>query len=107
MVSFNVAEREYAIAIGDVQEIVQLPETIIHVPHSQAHVLGVMDLRSRLLPLVSLRRLFGLPEQALDEKSRSVVLALGSASVGVAVDGVSEVLRVAKTYVEAMSALLA
>ncbi len=107
LVSFNVAEQEYAIAIEDVQEIVQVPETIIHVPHSQAHVLGVMDLRSRLLPLVSLRRMFGLPEQALDEKSRIVVLALGSASVGVAVDGVSEVLRVAKTCVDAMPALLA
>jgi purine-binding chemotaxis protein CheW len=107
LVSFNVAEQEYAIAIEDVQEIVQVPDTIIHVPHSQAHVLGVMDLRSRLLPLVSLRRMFNLPEQALDEKSRIVVLALGGASVGIAVDGVSEVLRVAKTCVDAMPTLLA
>ena len=107
LVSFNVAEQEYAIAIEDVQEIVQVPDTIIHVPHSESHVIGVMTLRSRLLPLVSLRRMFGLPDQPLDEKSRIVVLALGSASVGVAVDGVSEVLRVAKTYVDAMPALLA
>jgi len=107
LVSFNVAEQEYAIAIEDVQEIVQVPDTIIHVPHSQAHVLGVMDLRSRLLPLVSLRCMFGLPEQALDEKSRIVVIALGGASVGIAVDGVSEVLRVAKSSVDAMPSLLA
>ena len=107
LVSFNVAEQEYAIAIEDVQEIVQIPDTIIHVPHSESHVIGVMTLRSRLLPLVSLRRMFGLPDQPLDEKSRIVVLALGSASVGVAVDGVSEVLRVAKTFVDAMPALLA
>jgi purine-binding chemotaxis protein CheW len=107
LVSFKVAEQEYAIDIEDVQEIVQVPDTIIHVPHSQSHVIGVMTLRSRLLPLVSLRRMFGLPESTLDEKSRIVVLALGSASVGVAVDGVSEVLRVAKTFVDAMPALLA
>jgi len=107
LVSFNVAEQEYAIAIEDVQEIVQVPETIIHVPHSASHVLGVMTLRNRLLPLVCLRRMFGLAEQALDEKSRIVVLSLGSASVGVAVDGVSEVLRVAKSCVDAMPALLA
>jgi purine-binding chemotaxis protein CheW len=43
----------------------------------------------------------------LDEKSRIVVLALGNASVGVAVDGVSEVLRVAKADVDAMPAMLA
>src|SRR5665647_3053033 len=61
LVSFNVADQEYAIAIEDVQEIVQIPDTIIHVPHSESHVIGVMTLRSRLLPLVSLRRMFGLP----------------------------------------------
>lgn len=107
LVSFNVAEQEYAIAIEDVQEIVQIPETIIHVPHSESHVIGIMTLRSRLLPLVSLRRMFGLPDQPLGEKNRIVVLALGGTSVGVAVDGVSEVLRVAKTCVDAVPALLA
>ena len=107
LVSFNVAEQEYAIAIEDVQEIVQIPDTIIHVPHSQSHVIGVMTLRSRLLPLVSLRRMFALADRPLDEKSRIVVLALAGTSVGVVVDGVSEVLRVAKTYVDPMPALLA
>jgi purine-binding chemotaxis protein CheW len=107
LVSFNVAYQEYAIAIEDVQEIVQVPDTIIHVPHSESHVIGVMTLRSRLLPLVSLRRLFDLPDQPLDEKSRIVVLALGHSSVGLAVDGVSEVLRVTKTCIDTMPALLA
>ncbi|MHB8067865.1 MAG: chemotaxis protein CheW [Desulfobaccales bacterium] len=107
LVSFDVDGQEYAIAIEDVQEIVQVPESIIHVPYSASHVLGVMTLRNRLLPLTSLRRMFGLPDRPLDEKSRIVVLALGSASVGVAVDGVSEVLRVAKVDVDAMPALLA
>ena len=84
LVSFNVAEQEYAINIEDVQEIVQVPETIIHVPRSESHVIGVMDLRGRLLPLVNLRRMFSLSERELDEKSRIVVLSLGSSSVGVA-----------------------
>ncbi len=61
LVSFEVAGQEYAIAIENVQEIVQVPEQIIHVPRSEAHVLGVMTLRNRLLPLVSLRRMFALP----------------------------------------------
>lgn len=107
LVSFDVAGQEYAIAIEDVQEIVQVPESIIHVPHSEAHVMGVMTLRNRLLPLVSLSRMFALPERPLDDKSRIVVLALGGASVGIAVDGVSEVLRVNKTLVDAMPSLLA
>lgn len=107
LVSFEVAGQEYAIVIEDVQEIVQAPETIIHVPHSQSHVLGVMTLRNRLLPLVDLRRMFELPDRPLDEKSRIIVLALGGDSVGVVVDGVSEVLRVARAEVEAMPTIFA
>jgi purine-binding chemotaxis protein CheW len=107
LVSFDVDGQEYAIAIEEVQEIVQVPETVIHVPRSESHVLGVMTLRSRLLPLVNLRSMFALPHRDLDEKSRIVVLTLGGVSVGVVVDAVSEVLRVSKSGVDALPALLA
>lgn len=107
LVSFEVAQQEYAIVIDDVQEIVQVPDTIVHVPHAQPHVLGVMTLRNRLLPLVSLRRLFALPPRAADENSRIVVVSLGTAAVGVVVDSVNEVLRVALADVDAMPSLLA
>lgn len=106
LVSFDVAGQEYAIAIEDVQEIVQLPEHIVSIPRAEPHVLGVMTLRQRLLPLVSLRTLFGLPAQAEQEHSRIVVVALGSASVGVVMDNVNEVLRVPRTQVDDMPGLL-
>jgi purine-binding chemotaxis protein CheW len=104
LVSFDVDGQEYAIAIEDVQEIVQVPEAVIHVPRSESHVLGVMTLRSRLLPLVNLRSMFALPHRDLDEKSRIVVLTLNGVSVGVVVDAVSEVLRVSKSGVDALPA---
>lgn len=107
LVSFAVAKQEYAIAIEDVQEIVQVPEQIVQVPHAQAHVLGVMTLRNRLLPLVALRRMFGLPEQSANEQSRIVVVSIRGASVGIVVDNVNEVLRVPRRNVETMPALLA
>jgi purine-binding chemotaxis protein CheW len=106
LVSFDVANQEYAIAIGDVQEIVQVPEQIIHVPHAEAHVLGVMTLRHRLLPLVSLRRMFELPAQEATDHSRIVVVAFGAVSVGVMMDNVNEVLRVARSDVDLMPGLL-
>lgn len=107
LVSFSVAEQEYAIEISSVQEIVQVPEKIVHVPNSPAHVLGLMTLRERLLPLVSLRSLFGLPVHAMDERCRVVVISLGASAVGVVTDAVSEVLRVPGNMVDAMPALLA
>jgi purine-binding chemotaxis protein CheW len=114
LVSFAVAGQEYAVAIEDVQEIVQMPDEIVQVPQAESHVLGLMTLRQRLLPLVSLRRMFGLPPRAADEQSRIVVVSLGraeggfeGASVGVVMDSVNEVLRVPLNLVEPVPALLA
>jgi purine-binding chemotaxis protein CheW len=111
LVSFVVAGQEYAIAIEQVQEIVQVPEQIIQVPNSASHVLGVMTLRNRLLPLVSLRRMFNLPMQALDEHNRIVVISLDQGdtrlAVGVVMDTVNEVLRVNRHIVDEMPTLLA
>lgn len=108
LVSFDVAAQEYAVAIEDVQEIVQMPDEVVQVPHAEAHVLGLMTLRQRLLPLVSLRRMFGLPARAADEQSRIVVVSPGAGrTVGVVMDSVNEVLRVARTEVEPVPPLLA
>ncbi len=112
LVSFEVAGQEYALPIEDVQEIVQVPDGISHVPNSDSHVVGVMTLRRRLLPLVSLRRMFGLPATGLDEHNRIVVVSLGAegetggGSVGVVTDTVKEVLRVNRSLVDSMPALL-
>ncbi len=107
LVSFEVASQEYAVAIENVQEIVQFPDDIVRVPGAQSHVVGVMTLRQRLLPLVSLRRIFGLPDKIDHESSRIVVIALGALSVGVVTDSVNEVLRVSKSVVDPMPGLLA
>ncbi len=106
LVSFEVEEQEYGIPIEDVQEIVQFPERIVHVPRSQSYVLGVMMLRSRLLPLVSLRSLFGLSPREPDEHSRIVVITLDAMAVGLVTDSVNEVLRVPLMAVDAMPELL-
>jgi purine-binding chemotaxis protein CheW len=108
LVSFAVAEQEYAVDIAHVQEIVQLPERITALPNSAHHVLGVISLRQRLLPLVSLRALFHLPGVAAGEQHRIVVIALpDGAQVGLVTDSVKEVLSVPKALAEPMPGLLA
>lgn len=107
LVSFSVDNQEYAIDIDRVQEIVQVPKQVVHVPNSPAHVMGLMTLRERLLPLVSLRSLFALPARDADERTRVVVVTLFGQAVGLVTDSVSEVLRVSKAVVDAMPGLLA
>ena len=107
LVSFEVAGQEYAVAIENVQEIVRFPDDIVRVPDAQSHVVGVMTLRQRLLPLVSLRRVFGLPEKIDRDSSRIVVISLDGLSVGVVTDTVNAVLRVNPGVVDPMPVLLA
>jgi purine-binding chemotaxis protein CheW len=100
MVSFVVDGQEYALPIDEIQEIVQVPEAVSLIPNADRRVLGVIDLRGGLLPLVSLRRVFGLAQEQVDESSRVVVVPLqetGSerrVQVGLVMDTVREVLRV-------------
>jgi purine-binding chemotaxis protein CheW len=110
LVSFELDGQEYALPIESVQEIVQVPETINTVPNAQGHVLGVMNLRNRLLPLVSLRSMFGLPATAVGEQSRIVVVSHRldgvDHAVGLVTDTVKEVLRVPRALVDPLPALL-
>jgi len=107
LVSFEVAGQEYGLSIEHVQEIVQMPASIAAVPRADAHVLGIMTLREKLLPLVSLRAMLGLPQAAPDERNKIVVVALpGGGAVGIVMDMVREVLRVARARMEPMPALL-
>jgi purine-binding chemotaxis protein CheW len=110
LVSFELDDQEYALPIESVQEIVQVPEAINAIPNSDGHVLGVMNLRNRLLPLVNLRSMFGLPPTKLGEQSRIVVVAhtIGGVehSVGLVTDTVKEVLRVSQSIVDPLPNLL-
>jgi purine-binding chemotaxis protein CheW len=109
LVSFEVAGQEYAFAIEEVQEIVQLPGHVTEIPNTPEHVLGVITLRNRLLPLVSLRAMFALPPADMTEANKVVVVSLGGStgtSVGVVMDSIKEVLRVGRSTINAVPALL-
>lgn len=107
LVSFVVENQEYAIPIASVQEIVQAPEHVIQVPDGPAALVGIMTLRNRLLPLVSLRHLFALPRRELSATDRVVVVNLNEVSVGLVMDRVSEVLRVPNELVDEMPPIMA
>lgn len=99
VVSFLVEGQEYAFEISHVEEIVRVPSEICQLPKAGRHVLGLMNLRNRLLPLVSLRRMFNLTDEPLGDHTRVVVVSPGNQqggrdSVGIVVDQVREVLRV-------------
>lgn len=109
LVSFVSADGEYAIPIAEVQEIVQLPPQVVRVPGAAVHVLGLMTLRERLLPLVSLRMLFGEASTEATGSARVLVISAPGQpelSVGLVMDSVKEVLRVPRAVVDPLPPLL-
>ncbi len=93
LVSFGLAEEEYGIEITKIREIILITE-ITQVPQTPHYVKGLINLRSVVIPVIDLRTRFGLPEGELTDESRIMVLHVGTKTVGIVVDAVSEVLRI-------------
>ena len=107
LVSFELGGQEYALPLDRVQEIIQLPDQISEVARSETAVLGVVTLRGRLLPLVSLRALLGLPaDSGREQPGKVVVLPMGGGAVGVVADRTREIIHVDPEAIDAAPSLL-
>jgi purine-binding chemotaxis protein CheW len=99
LVTFDVAGQEYALDLDAIREIVTAPGSLTHVPGSDEAALGVMAYRDRLLPLLSLRILLGLPA-ASHARDKVVITSVGDTLVGLVADGTRSVISVDPDRVE-------
>ncbi len=99
LVSFVIENEEFGIDILRVQEIIR-PVEITRVPNSPSFVEGVINLRGRIVPVVDLRKRFGLPEREQDQHTRIIVVELIDRVVGFMMDAVKEVIRVDRSVIE-------
>ena len=106
VVVFDLGGESYGVEIGHVQEIIR-PPAITVVPRAPEYVEGVINLRGRVIPVISLRTRFGLSCADSSRTARIVVLDIGGHTVGAAVDAVSEVLRIPASAVELPGATFA
>ncbi len=106
MVTFNLAQEEYGVNILQVQEINRMVE-ITEVPQTDHYVEGIINLRGKVIPIIDLRKKFGMPEKEHDGKTRIVVVDVANETVGLVVDSVSEVLRVPAGSLEEAPKLVA
>ena len=90
--TFRVGGEDYAIDIMRVREIIH-PLTITPVPRAPAFVDGVIRLRGDVIPVVDVRKRFGLPATPATRKSRFLVVNVAGRRIALVVDEVREVLR--------------
>ena len=99
LVTFSIADEEFGVDILKVQEIIRTME-ISKVPRAPDFVEGVINLRGKVIPIIDLRRRFGLAYKAHDKDTRIIVIEITDVIVGFVVDAVSEVLRIPASTVE-------
>jgi purine-binding chemotaxis protein CheW len=101
--TFDLAEEEYGLEILRVREIIGMME-ITPVPRTPDFVLGVINLRGKVIPVLDLRLKFGLPYKEPDDRTCVIVVEVASEGqtiqMGIVVDRVNEVVDVKGADVE-------
>lgn len=90
---FSLAGERYGVETASVLEVIPLRD-LTPVPCTPPFVLGVVNHRGRILPVLDLRRLFDLPGQGMTEGNRVVVAEAGGMTFGIFADAVAGTLRV-------------
>ncbi|RKY41558.1 MAG: chemotaxis protein CheW [Candidatus Makaraimicrobium thalassicum] len=91
LITFKLADKEYAVDINQVHEVLRVREAV-PVPDAADFVEGVINLRGKVVPLVSLRKKLGFKESELKRASRIIIAQSDSHFIGVIVDRVSDVI---------------
>lgn len=99
LVGFKLGDEEYAVDILKILEIIRLVE-ITSVPRMDSFVLGVMNLRGKVIPVIDLRVRFNLAKSDFDKRTRTIVVKFEKENIGFIVDEVTEVARINKSMVE-------
>ncbi len=91
---------QYGIDISYIDNIVRL-QPITRVPHTQPYFLGIINLRGEIIPVMSMRKKFELPDKENTNASRILILKLeGNAKIGILVDEVREVVTLTDDDIE-------
>lgn len=100
--TFELGKEVYGLPVLRVREVIGM-QTAAKVPHAPDYVLGVINLRGKVIPIIDLRMKFGLPTIEYTDRTCIVVVQLsGHASTlaGAVVDRVSEVVNLVAADIE-------
>ena len=105
-VVFKLGKEEYGVNIMQVQEIGHYSEPV-KVPNTPEFVEGIMNLRDNVIPVISLRKRFNIPEENLNgperdsnENRRTIIINLGDRQIAFIVDDASEVLTLDEASIQ-------
>ncbi len=99
LIVFNIGGEDYGLEIEKVQEVIRM-KTIKKLPRTPGFILGVMNLRGNIIPVVGLRQKFGFEPREHNEFTRIIVVNHNGKLVGMVVDNVNQVVNVSIDDIE-------
>lgn len=97
--TFRIGAEGYGMDIRHVTEIIGI-QKITRIPDMPDYVVGVINLRGTVVPIVNVRRRFGLPLKDYDTRTCIIVVNLNETSVGLIVDEISEVVTITEDFLD-------
>ncbi len=99
LVVFELENESYGVDIAVVEGIIKMQE-ITRLPRSPHFMEGITNLRGAVVPVIDLRKRFGLAPQENTRDTRIVIASMGGTKVGLVVDSVNQVIRVPENAIE-------
>ncbi|HIW34318.1 MAG TPA: chemotaxis protein CheW [Candidatus Paenibacillus intestinavium] len=89
-IEFAIEKEQYGISIQDIHEIIKMQD-ITQIPNVKHYVEGVINLRGKIVPVISLRKFFGMEVKDYSRATRVIVVHHQEDTVGIIVDRVNKV----------------
>lgn len=99
LVVFSLYGEEFGIEITRVKEIIK-PREITRLPHTPDFIEGVTNLRGEVIPVIDLKKRFGIGSSQTTEDNRIIIAEVDGNRVGFIVDAVTEVLRIPESAID-------
>jgi purine-binding chemotaxis protein CheW len=88
IIEFTLASESYGIESAFVREVYPLKD-FTPLPGIPSFILGIINVRGQILPVVDLKKLFNLPEKGLGELNKVIILHDEQMEFGILVDSVN------------------
>ncbi len=98
VMTFYIGDQVYGIEIPSVIEIIGVPHITV-VPGIPYYIKGIINVRSKVVPVIDMRSRFGKEEKEYNERTNTIMIEEGGVSVGVIVDEVIGVIPVYQKYI--------
>lgn len=98
-VTFNLSHESYGVDVMMVQEVLRVTE-IAPVPGAPSYVLGIINLRGKVVTVIDTHSRFGLPPAEMTDSTRIVIVEIKGKIAGLRVDSVAEVVNLYESEIE-------